>query len=381
MLTQSKHKLILIISGEASGDQHGAKLVSEVLKIDPSIVFFGMGGEKMRQAGVNILVDNKTMAVVGVTEILSHALPIFHAWQTISQAIREQRPDLVVLIDYPGFNLQMARIAKKADIPVLYYISPQVWAWKQHRIKIIKKRVNKMLVVFPFEEKLYQNAGVPVAFVGHPLAGTVHPNMTKPQARAHFHIAENARVIGLLPGSRKGEIKRLLPTMLESAKHLKAGFPDLEFILPLASSLSQADIDPYLQNNPLPIHVIRDHFYDALQLCDAAIVTSGTATLETALLGVPMVIVYKTTPITYFLAKLVIKIPYIGLCNIVAGRHIVKEMIQNDANFINITDEISHILNDSAYRENMHRDLLKIKENLGNGGGSMQAARVLIGMV
>jgi lipid-A-disaccharide synthase len=376
-----RYKSVLIVSGEVSGDQHGAKLVSEVLKIEPDIHFFGIGGEKMRQAGVKILFDNKPLSVVGVTEILSHALPIFRAWQIIQQAIKEQRPDLIVLIDYPGFNLRLARTAKNKSIPVLYYISPQIWAWKRHRVRLIKECVNKMLVVFPFEAEIYRKENVPVEFVGHPLSGTVHPNMTQQQAREHFHINNDVRIIGLLPGSRKKEIQRLLPLLLESAKHLKAQFPDLAFILPVASPLTRKDIDPYIENYHLPIHIIQGHFYDALQLCDAAIVSSGTATLETALMGIPMVIVYKTSPITYFLAKRVIKIPHIGLCNIVAGRQIVVELIQNEANFINVTDEISHILNDPIYRREMHQELLKIKALLGKGGGATQAARALIAML
>jgi lipid-A-disaccharide synthase len=381
LLNSLNPKRILIISGEVSGDQHGAKLVSEALKIDPSLRFLGMGGEKMRQAGVDIIVDNKAMAVVGATEVLSHALPIFRAWQTLRKIIKRRLPDLVILIDYPGFNLQIARIAKKAGIKVLYYIGPQVWAWKQHRVHTIKQRVDKMLVVFPFEAALYERAGVPVEFVGHPLAGSVHPNMSKEQARAHFKIDAHAQIIGLLPGSRKGEISRLLPTILQAAQRLKTQYPDMVFILPLAASLTQADIAPYLPAiDLLPLYIIRGHFYDALQLCDAAIVTSGTATLETALLGIPMVIVYKTTALTYFLAKRIIKIPYIGLCNIVAQRLIVKELIQHEANPVNISDEISHILNDRLYRENMQHELLKLKEKLGKGGGSTQAAKAVIAL-
>ncbi len=373
-------KRILIVSGEVSGDQHGAQLVTAALNLDPTIQFLGMGGDKMRQAGVDIRVDNKELAVVGAIEVLSHAWPLLRAWRTLKAIIRHQPPDLVVLIDYPGFNLQIARIAKKSGIKVLYYISPQVWAWKQHRVKIIRKRVDKMLVVFPFEETIYQREGVPVEYVGHPLAGKVQADISAAEARRRFEIPENenARIVGLLPGSRKGEIHRLLPTILQAAEQLKARYPDLLFMLPLASSLTAADLKPYLRSTKLPICIVREQFYNALQLCEAAIVTSGTATLETALLGVPMVIIYKTATITFHIAKRIIKIPYIGLCNIVAGRHIVKELIQHDANPSQIANEISHILDDREYREQMQENLRAVKEKLGAGGGSQQAARALV---
>lgn len=377
----SKQKRILIISGELSGDQHAAKLVSTALQIDPTLYFFGMGGEHMRQAGVDILVENTSLAVVGVVEILSHALPIYRAFKTLRQAIRQQPPDLVVLIDYPGFNLRFAKIAKKAHIKVLYYISPQIWAWKKHRIHTIRKWVDKMLVIFPFEETLYQNAGISVEYVGHPLAGEVRPSMDYLTARAYFQIPQQARVIGLLPGSRKGEIKRLLAVILQSAEELKRKYPDLLFILPLASSLTSADIAPYLQDVNLPIQIVSHQFYNAMQLCDAAIVTSGTATLEMALLDIPMLIIYKTAAITYYLAKQVLKIPYIGLCNIVADQMIVQEFIQKDATPTKITAEISRILDDANYRKIMLENLLTVKEKLGGKGGSRQAAEALMALL
>ncbi len=378
---QPSPKRVLIVSGEASGDHHAAQLVREAHKIDPTIYFLAMGGEQMRQAGVDIIVDSKPLAVVGIIEILTHFYPIFRAWKTLRQFIKRQPPDLIVLIDYPEFNLQIAKAAKKAGIKVLYYISPQVWAWKQGRIKTIRERVNKMLVIFPFEEEFYRRGGVPVEFVGHPLTGKVHADRDKTQMRQELQLSSERRVIGLLPGSRKGEIMRLLPVLLAAATQLKHRYPDLDFVLPLASSLSQADLEPHLRNTNLPIKVIPGQFYNTLQLCDAAIVTSGTATLETALMGVPMVIVYKIAASTYHFAKRLIKIPFIGLCNIVAGRPIVKELIQQEANPENIYAEISHILDDDGYRETMRNELLQVKERLGQGGGSEQAAKALLGLL
>ena len=369
---------VLIVSGEASGDHHAAQLVQEVHKIDPDVHFLAMGGEEMRKAGVEIVVDSKPLAVVGAIEILQHFVPIFRAWKTLRRIIKQQPPDLVVLIDYPEFNLQIAKAAKKAGIKVLYYISPQVWAWKQRRVKTIRQRVNKMLVIFPFEEAFYQKGGVPVEFVGHPLTGKVQADIDKAQMRQQLKLDADSRVIGLLPGSRKGEIRRLLPVLLATAKQLKNRYPDLNFILPLASSLSKEDLAPYLQDCDLPLQVIAGQFYNALQLCDAAIVTSGTATLETALMGVPMVIIYKTAASTYHIVKRIIKIPYIGLCNIVAGKAIVKELIQHEASVENISAEIGRLLDNKDYREAMHENLLQVKEKLGKGGGSQQAAKALL---
>ncbi len=374
-------KRVLIVAGEASGDHHAAALVHEVLKLDPNLKFIGMGGEHMRQAGVEIIVDSKSMAVVGGIEILQHGIPIFQAWRKLRQFIRKTPPDLVVLLDYPEFNLQIAKAAKKAGIKVLYYISPQVWAWKQRRVKTIRERVDKMLVLFPFEAEFYRQHQVPVEFIGHPLAGQVVPTKTKAEVRKSLEIPPHCTVIGLLPGSRKGEIKRLLPPLLGAAEILKHHHPHTTFILPVASSLSRKDLEPYLQATQVPVHILGEDLYNELQLCDAAIVTSGTATLETALLGIPMVIVYKTSFSTYAIMKRIIKIPYIGLCNIIAGQAIVKELIQHEANPKAIAAEISRILDDLSYQNTIKEQLQLVKQKLGEAGGSQRAARALLGLL
>lgn len=371
-------KKVLIVSGEASGDHHGAKLVTAVRALHPEIEFLGMGGESMRAAGVDIRVDAKALAVVGLVEILRHIVPLYRAWKTLTRIIKHQPPDLLVLIDYPKFNLMLAKKAKQAGIKVLYYISPQVWAWHRSRVKTISERVDKMLVVFPFEEAIYREKGVPVKYVGHPLVGRVTPTKTSEQMRNEWQIASEQKVIGLLPGSRKGEIQRLLPEMLAAAEQLQQRYPNSVFILPLASTLTEADIQPYLQQTPLTLKIIPDQFYNAVQLCDAAIVASGTATLEVALLQVPMVIVYKIAAFTYMIAKRVIKVPYIGLCNIVAGKLIVKELIQEAATAHNMATEISCILEDESYRNSMVANMQAVKTKLGQGGGAEAAAQELL---
>lgn len=376
-----KSKRVLIISGEASGDQHGAKLVTAVRQMNANVEFLGMGGDAMREAGVDIRVDAKPLAVVGAIEVLNHIVPLYRAWKTLRQIIRQNPPDLLVLIDYPTFNLMLAKVAKKAGVKVLYYISPQVWAWHRSRVKTIGQRVDKMLVVFPFEEALYRAQNVPVEYVGHPLVNKVHPDVDQETMRRLWHIETQSPIIGLLPGSRTGEIRRLLPVMLETAARLKQRYPNAVFILPLANSLSFADIAPYLKTTSCDIRVIPNQFYNAVQLCDAAIVASGTATLEVALLEIPMVIIYKTAASTYFLAKRLIQIPHIGLCNIVAGKLIVKEFIQHEAQADNISAEVSHILDAADYRQTMCDNLHAVKGRLGQGGGVERAARVLLEML
>ncbi|MDF3054654.1 MAG: lpxB [Gammaproteobacteria bacterium] len=238
-----------------------------------------------------------------------------------------------------------------------------------------------MLVIFPFEEVFYQEAGVPVEFVGHPLAGKVKPDQDKQTMRARLNIDDNKRVVGLLPGSRKGEIKRLLPVMLQSAETLQNSHPNLVFLIPLASSLSPKDLAPYLASTTLDIRLVENNFYNAVQLCEAAIVTSGTATLETALLTIPMMIIYKASWSTYQIVKRIIHIPYIGLCNIVAGKSIVKEFIQDAANVENLSQEVERILNDEAYRTTMVSELQQVKGKLGLPGGSEKAAKALIALL
>ncbi len=377
-------KKVLIVSGEASGDQHGAQLVSAVHANNPAIQFLGMGGEHMRAVGVDIRVDANSLAVVGLIEIAQHIAPLYRAWKTLNQILTQETPDLLVLIDYPTFNLMLAKRAKRAGIKVLYYISPQIWAWHQRRVKTIAKRVDKMLVVFPFEETLYRENNVPVEYVGHPLAEKVFPTESTVAMREEWQIPSDACVIGLLPGSRRGEIHRLLPVMLAAARQLQRDNPATVFVLPLANSLSRADIQPYLQDlqdMAITLKVIPGQFYNTVQLCDAAIVASGTATLEVALLAIPMVIIYKMAAITYLLAKWVIQIPHVGLCNIVAGQLIAKELIQHAASADNIAAEIRRIITDKPYRDTMVANLHTVKQKLGEGGGVEKAAQALMAML
>lgn len=374
-------KRIMIVAGEASGDLHGANLVRESRRLDPDLSFFGIGGPRMREAGVTTLVDASEMAVVGLIEVVAHFDVILRAYTTLKRVILTDPPDLLILIDYPDFNLRLAKLAKGAGVKVLYYISPQVWAWRAERVKKIARVVDRMAVVFPFEVPFYEKEGVPVTFVGHPLVDTVRPTMTRVEAQASFGLDPARKTVGLFPGSRKGEIRHLLPTILEAAALLRQRFPELQFILPLASSLAAADLAPYLESAGLDIKVVEGKGYDVIQVCDAIITVSGTVTLEIALLEVPMVIIYRVSPLTYQVGKRLIRVDHIGICNIVAGERVVRELIQDDAQPAWIAEEISAILSDDVYARDMRAKLAGVREKLGSGGGSANVARLVVEML
>lgn len=356
---------ILILSGEASGDLHAANLINELKSINPSLQFYGMGGDKMRQAGVDIIQDYNQLAVVGLTEVIRHFPTIYRAFKTIQKFIETQKPDLVILVDYPGFNLRMAKVAKKNNCKVFYYISPQLWAWHQSRVNIIKKYVDEIAVVFPFEVDFYKRFDVDAHFIGHPLAKTVKPTYPVNETKKILDFNPNANpIIGIMPGSRRGEIKRLTLPMLQAALLLKQKFPQAQFVLPLAPSRRPEDLQPYLQQVNLEVKVIAGHTYDVINVCDALMVASGTATLEVGLLAKPMVLVYKVSALTYFIGRLLIKIPFLGICNIIANKPVVKELIQQDATPENIAKEIEKIMEDQNYHETMLMELTNIKKSL-----------------
>jgi lipid-A-disaccharide synthase len=282
----------------------------------------------------------------------------------MKHALIHDKPDLLILVDYPGFNLRLAKVAKKEGVKVLYFISPKVWAWNQGRVKTIKESVDMMAVIFPFEVDFYKKWQVPATFVGNPLLELVKPKLSRENALKEFNLDPNHKTVGLFPGSRKSEIKRLLPIMLEAAKLLKEHDPELQFILPQASSISDKYLQQYLGSNPIKIQVIKQQNYDAMQVCDAIIAASGTVTLEIAIMGVPLTIIYKISWLEYKIAKLLVKIPNVGLCNIVAGKKIAQELLQDDATPKNIAKEIDKILYNSDYRQEMITNLEKIKSLL-----------------
>lgn len=376
-------KHILISAGEASGDLHAANLITNTLALNPQIEFYGMGGKLMQRAGAKILVDIKNLAIIGAFEIFLNLPKVFKMMRTMCRALKTVKPDLVVLVDYPGFNLWFAKIAKKRGIKVLYYISPQIWAWRQGRVKKIRKRIDMMAVVFPFEIDFYRKANIPVTFVGHPLTQTAHPTLPINIAKQKFSLDFSHKTIGLFPGSREGEIKRLLPVILNAAKLIQAQSPSIQFVLPLASSLKETEVERMINahGHELPIKVVKNsNIYDVIQICDAIISTSGTVTLEIALFATPMVIVYKISPINYFIIRALnlIKIPYIGLPNIVAEEKIVLEFIQSAANANNIATEVNHILQDENYRLQMITKLSNIRQKLQSENAAKSIAELTL---
>ena len=372
----------MIIAGEASGDLHAAKLVKAVKAERPDIAFYGIGGDDMRAAGVDVMVDSAELAVVGLVEIWAHRKVIFGALDLMRQQLCDNPPDLLVLVDYPEFNLRLAKAAKQHGVKVLYYISPQVWAWRQYRVHKIRRRVDMMAVVFPFEEVFYQQHQVPVEFVGHPLVDEVRPSADRDSLRTQFNLNSNHPVIGLFPGSRRSEVKRLLAIILQSAECLKQKYPGAQFLLPLAPGLKHADIQAYLQQHPnLDIQVIENRAYDVMAACDVIITVSGTVTLEIALIGTPFLIINKVAWLTYAIVHRLVKIKHIGLCNIVADKRIAPELIQYDATPPKICQTIASLIDDPARRENMRAELGRIENLLGKKGGIENTARLVIGML
>ena len=373
--------LVMLVAGEASGDRHAADSFEALRRLMPGVRGIGMGGAAMRAAGIEIVQDAAGMAVIGVVEVIRHYGHIRRVLKRMQALACERRPDLLICVDYKEFNFHLARAAKACGVPVLFYVGPQFWAWRSGRVKTYGRAVSHMAVIFPFEVPYYQAAGVPVSYVGHPLAGKVAPKRGKAAAAAVFGLEGEGPLVGLLPGSRVNEIKRLLPVMLQSAKLLAARRPDVRFVLAQAPSVDSQLIDEVLGSDGLPLRRVSGLDYDALQCCDAVVTASGTATLELALLRLPMVIVYRLAPLTYWLGRLLVKIPFIGLPNILAGREVVREFIQHAANPDNIACEIERILNDNEYAASIREGLAMVSGKLGSGDGSSNLAHLAAEMI
>ncbi|MEN6622387.1 MAG: lipid-A-disaccharide synthase [Smithella sp.] len=376
-----KAKTVMIIAGEASGDMHGASLVREMLKIDPNLNFYGIGGKKLQDAGVKLMVHVSEMAVVGLTEVFFKLSKFIKVMNLMKKSLDDVRPDLVILIDFAGFNLRFARAVYKRGIKIFYYISPQVWASRKGRINLIKKIVNKMAVILPFEVDTYREKGFPVEYVGHPLLDLVHQNYSKDELRKKFNLSINKTIIGLLPGSRMSEVEKLLSEMLKAAAILSQRIPDIQFVLPLADTLKEDDVAKIISQTSLKINIISGNTYEVISCIDLAIVASGTATLETALLGIPMIIVYKISPLTYFIGKMVVTVKNIGIVNIIAGKTIVPELIQHEATGVHIAEEALSILTDGKRKQEMIKQLAAIRSKLGKPGAAMRAAKLAYGML
>jgi lipid-A-disaccharide synthase len=375
-----KPRNILIVTGEASGDLYGAQVVEALRQIDPGLAFHGVGGSHMRAASVRLLADVAELGVIGLAEVLGKLGRIRALFRDLRRFLETGCPSLVILIDYPGFNLRFAREARRAGIPVLYYISPKVWAWGAGRVRTIRETVDRMAVIFPFEVPLYEEAGVNVIYVGHPLLDIVHADGEAPEIRRRLGLDPERRTVAILPGSRQGEVDRLLAPMLGAADILRRRIPDLQFLLPLAETLPEEPVRRQIAESGVPVRIVHRDTYNALAASDAAVVASGTATLETALLGVPMAIVYRISPLTYPLARLVVRIDHIGLPNIIAGRTIVPELIQGDASPERIAGEVLPLLTEESRKAAMQAAFREVRQKLGTGGAAKNVARIACAM-
>lgn len=374
-------KKVMVVAGEVSGDLHGAHLVEAIQKLCPEVEFFGVGGEALAKRGMRLLHHIRSLSVVGISEAFRKLRTALKTLHELKGGMEYERPDLLILIDYPEFNLRVARIARQKGIPVLYYISPQIWAWRPWRVKTIARRVRKMVVLFPFEVPLYRAAGVDVEWVGHPLLDIVRPRLPRAEAFKRFGIHPDRKTVALLPGSRIEEVKRLLPSMLGSIPLLQKAIPELQFILPLAPGIEKTDLHPILSRVTVPITLVHGMNYDVMAISHLIITASGTATLEAAILEKPMVIVYKVSRLTYWVGRALIRVKYIGLVNLIAEREIVKELIQDDATSEKIAEETLRLLNHPALYAKTIESLAEVRQRLGEPGAAGRAARIVLSLL
>ncbi|MFP4347324.1 MAG: lipid-A-disaccharide synthase [Desulfococcaceae bacterium] len=373
-------KTVMIVAGEASGDGHGAKLVRALKKRSgPPIRFVGIGGRALQNAGMEVVVDASSLSVVGITEVFAKAGNILKGLSAARGVLKQCRPDLLILIDFPDFNLHLAGFAKKVGVPVLYYISPQVWAWRSGRVRTIARRVDHMAVILPFEQHFYQRHKVPVTFVGHPLMDRPHQ---LPSADVN-DPSEPVAVIGLLPGSRDGEVEKLLPEMLKAANLLQKRDPDLSFLISLSDSVNETRVRDILSRHrgTATVEILDQGVEAVFQRSDFVIAASGTVTLEAAIAGIPMVIIYKVSPASYRLGKALIRVDHISLVNLISGKRLVPELIQADASPMKIADTVEKMLSDTSGLKRIREELVMIRERLGGPGASDRVAQIALNLL
>lgn len=373
----------MIVAGERSGDIYGAGLASALQTRLPGLKIFGCGGEAMRRAGADTVVDAHEMAIAGITEIVSGIPRAYRAFHRLLDEVDRRHPMLAILIDFPEFNLRMARQLKKRKIPVVYFVSPQVWAWRKRRVKKLKARVAKMVVIFDFEEEIYRKAGVPVEYVGHPLVDMVRPHLTHEQFFAQLGLDASITTIALLPGSRKKEVITNLPIMLDAATRLAVN-RRLQFVVAVAPTIDAQWLEAALPGCCVGRATVRtavNATYDALQHSELAVVASGTATLEAALRGRPMVVVYRVSPITWTVGKFLVDVPYYSMVNILAKKQLVPELMQKDFNAAKVALRVEYLLDHPEAREAMIRGFRALAARLGPGGAIERAADAVVGVL
>ncbi len=368
----------MIVAGEVSGDLHGSGVVRELKRRRPGASVFGAGGDLMKAEGMEILHHINSLSVMGFVEVVRHLPAIRRVEQLLIQALDERKPQVVVLIDYPGFNLRFAAKVRKRGIPILYYITPQIWAWHRSRLHRIKELVNQVNVIFPFEVDIYRQAGIPVQFVGHPLLERLVPTGSKKEFLERHGLPPGKKIVSLFPGSRLQELRKILPTMLSAARSLKAKL-GVEVAIGVSSGMGRVIAEEFLKDAG-DIKALEHATYGLMEHSDAAVVTSGTATLETAWYGTPMVVVYRTSPLTYLLGKMLVSVPHIGLVNIVSGKEVVPELLQEQMTPDRIVDAVSKILTDSSYNRSVREQLSGVREKLGTPGASGRVAENILAL-
>jgi len=370
----------MIVTGEASGDLHGAKLINAVKARSPETIFYGVGGSRMEAAGCDIMIPGEQLAVMGIVEVIGHFPVIWRSFQRLKRELHSDcRPDALVLIDFPDFNLRLANQAHKSGVPVLYYVSPQVWAWRKGRVKQIARVVDSLAAIFPFEPAYYDGLDIRVKYVGHPLLDEFAAVTEPVDLRRDLQIPDAKKIVGLFPGSRRNELRFMLETLVETANLVYEKRPDVHFLVPVADSLSQPEIQSKFPAS-LPVSFIESstaNIYDVAGCCDTILSVSGTVTLQVALAGTPMAIFYKASPLTYAIGKRLIRVEHFGLPNIVAGARIVPEFLQDMASPQALSDEALRVLNDSAYAAEIRAGLQKVHDKLGEAGCSMRVAEML----
>ena len=375
---------LLIITGEDSGDLYGGNLAREIKKLSPDINISGVGGRQMRSAGVDIFCDVSDISVVGFWEVIEKLGLIRRLYKQVVERLDSGNVKGIVLIDYPGFNLKIAEAAKKRGIPVFYYISPQVWAWRKSRVKTIKKYVDKMMVILPFEKEFYQREGVDVEFVGHPLLEVIASNSeaisssNKKEICQDLGVDDKKLIIGILPGSRKKEIAYMLPEILKASSLIKGKYPSVQFLLPLSQSIEEDYLKNFITSDYSYIKIVKGKNYDVMKVSDLLITKSGTSTLEAAIIGTPMIIVYKTSITSYYLAKALVNVTYAGLPNLLAGKEVAPELLQHKMNAKSIAEKATYFLQKKDRLEQMKEELKNIKYSLGEQGASKRTAKVII---
>ena len=382
-MTSPRRINIMVSAGEASGDAHAAHALDALKTRGTEFDSFGMGASLLQEQGCELVVDCRELAVIGIVDVLKNYPRFMIRLRKLKVAMKTRHPDLLLIVDYPNFNLKLAEYARQLGIPVLFYISPKVWAWRPGRVPYIGARISHMAVIFPFEVDIYKKAGIPVSYVGNPVVEDAHSTLTRDEACTSLDLEPTKPVVLLMPGSRKGEVERHMTLMLASTAKLAIDHPACQFVLPLANTIDRDWLDQRLETArdtvraAPPVHIVDGQSITAMRAADVALVASGTATLETGLMGTPMVVLYKVSPINYAIMKRMIKIDDVSLVNIVAQRRIVPELIQDDATAENIANEAQLLLDDQTHRQQMLDDLAELKHTMGKPGASQRVAALI----